>query len=56
LAALELRPVADRHDDAGSGTRLYRRGDALQVVGIDRFDLERDAGRRPAFLRDLALE
>jgi len=55
--SVELRPVAERHDDVRSGSRLDRRGNArLQVVGVDGFDLERDAGRLLAFLRDLAFE
>ena len=42
---------------SGAGAGLDRRGDArLQVVGVDGLDLERDAGRLLAFLRDLALE
>ena len=54
---VELRPVADGHDDVGAGAGLDRRGDArLQVVGVDRLELEVDAGRLLAFLGDRALE
>ena len=51
---IELRPVVERHDDVGAGAGLDRRGDArLDVVGVDGLDLELDAERLLAFLRDL---
>ena len=54
---VELRPISDRHDDVGSGSRLNRRCDArLQIIAVDRFNLERDAGRLLALLCDLAFE
>src|SRR5882724_1130594 len=54
---VELRPVSERHGDVGSRSRLDRRCDArLQIIGVDSFNHERDAGRLLAFLRDLAFE
>jgi hypothetical protein len=54
---IELRPAADHHHDVGARPRLDRRGRArLDVVGVDRFEVELDAERLLAFLGDLALE
>ena len=54
---VKLRPVADRHDNIGSGTGLDRRGDArLNVVGVDCFEVQLEAERLLAFLGDLALQ
>src|SRR5262249_2719298 len=39
-AAVELRPIVDRHDDVGPGRRLDRRGNArLDAVPLDRLDI-----------------
>ena len=54
---VELRPVSGQHGDVSSASRLDSRCDArLQIIGVDSFNLERDAGRLLAFLRDLAFE
>ena len=54
---VELRPIADRHQDVGAGFRLDRRSDArLDAVTVDGFDLELDAERLLGFVGDLAAQ
>src|SRR6516165_3170983 len=47
---IELRPVVESTDDVGASSRLDCRGGArLQIVGVDRLDIELDAERLGAF-------
>src|SRR5215469_10433276 len=51
---VEMWPVVDHEDDIGTRSGLDRRGDAsLDVVGIDRFEVELDAEDLFRFRHDL---